>query len=804
MATSFTADSISSDYARSVENAQLALKGKIADAGLNTSDYVVDVTTKTEIIKSQTTGQTLYKTTLSAVVATVDEVASGAVKIGTTDAANPNATVVTGAGGTNNVATVVVGTTPAPSAPPPLPSAPVATTAPTPQKASADIFKDIVRKENILHNFKSYNYLFTLSALEKNSIRPKQSYGESSMKYVIAKSAGKGKETAMVTGADVLENNNLIDQFNQVSPGRFDFYFDDVEMENIIGFNQRTSVSKATSINFTIIEPYSIHGFLDALQASAVAAGYDGYRSAFFLFKIEFIGYPDDKLASQGISSPTKIDPYATRYFPIMFSDVQIKIDQSGTRYTCKTLPFDQIAFGNIGKLPTTINIKGNTVKAVLNNLMSGVVKSFATSLGDPRDRDQTTIEQDLYFIDFPENPNEPILGSQNKFATSIIADLDAENVNYAFPDPVVETKKNAKRLPIITTKNKTEYSAQFVEGSNILDCIVAVVRDCEEIQKLFIPGKKEGNGKVTYFYVQTDIQIADRFSSVLGRFPFIITYRVMPYEIHQSRIPDMDNKRFDPKNFNNVVRREYNYLYTGNNVDIISFNLNLNNLYFTQVPNQLGELKGYRKADTNNEVTKVRTDLAFGQVAHELQTGEQRTQDQGQTPGSTGINQASNRVQPEGAPSTRGPSNNAYVAYAKQLHQRLIDSVDLLEAEVEIIGDPFYIVTGGYGGTYPKKDPNSPEMTDNGEANHIAGDIHVRLTFKNVEDYDPVTGLLTKKETILPFSGIYRINEVTSRFSGGQFTQRLKLLQLRGQAYGQSVELEKNRQTSAEGKKKG
>jgi hypothetical protein len=705
--------------------------------------------------------------------------------------------VVTGTGGTRGVATVIVRNTPTAPPPAPPPLSPSRSLVSKVDSAPVDIFKNIVRKENILHNFKSYNYLFTLSALERNSIRPKQSYSESSMKYVIAKSAGKGTETAMKAGNDSLSPKEVT-QFNEVSPGRFDFYFEDVEMENIIGFNQRTSVSKATSINFTVIEPYSIHGFLDALQASAVAAGYEGYRSAFYLFKIEFIGYPDSELEKLGISSPSKIDPYGTRYFPIMLTDVQIKIDQSGTKYTCKAIPFDQIAFGNIGKLPTAINIKGTTVNDVLSNLMSGVVKGYSFSLGDPQNRDQTTIDQDLYFVEFPENPNEPLLGAKNKFATSKIADLDAENVNYSFPDPVVEANKNAKRLPIITTKNKTEYSAQFVEGSNILDCVVAVVRDCEEIQKLFIPSKKEGNGKVTYFYVQTDIQIADRFSAVLGRFPYIITYRVMPYEIHQSRIPDMDNKRLAAKDFNDVVRREYNYLFTGNNVDIISFNLNLNNLYFTPVPNQLGEMKGYIKTDSNNEVPITKSDLTFGQNG-DLQTDLQRSQGKGLTPGPTGIDQASNKVQPEGAPSTRGPSDNAYIAYAKTLHRRLIDSVDLLEAEVEIIGDPFYIVTGGYGGTYPKKDPTSPEMTENGEANHIAGDIHVRLTFNNVEDYDRTTGLLTKKDTIFPFSGIYRVNEVTSRFSGGQFTQRLKLLQLRGQSYSASVELETNKRTSAQ-----
>jgi hypothetical protein len=67
--------------------------------------------------------------------------------------------------------------------------------------------------------------------------------------------------------------------------------------------------------------------------------------------------------------------------------------------------------------------------------------------------------------------------------------------------------------------------------------------------------------------------------------------------------------------------------------------------------------------------------------------------------------------------------------------------------------------------------------MTTTGEINHMEGDIYVTLEFKSPDDIDPSTGLLLGVEQRkITFSGVYRIFEVTSKFSGGSFTQILKL----------------------------
>jgi hypothetical protein len=101
----------------------------------------------------------------------------------------------------------------------------------------------------------------------------------------------------------------------------------------------------------------------------------------------------------------------------------------------------------------------------------------------------------------------------------------------------------------------------------------------------------------------------------------------------------------------------------------------------------------------------------------------------------------------------------------------------------LEIIGDPFYIVQGGIGNTRPTALNKSDlfEITTDGEANHISGDIHVYLNFQNPVDYDKSTGLMKLNQNT-PFSGVYYVASINSRFSEGQFKQTLELLRLPNQ----------------------
>jgi hypothetical protein len=111
----------------------------------------------------------------------------------------------------------------------------------------------------------------------------------------------------------------------------------------------------------------------------------------------------------------------------------------------------------------------------------------------------------------------------------------------------------------------------------------------------------------------------------------------------------------------------------------------------------------------------------------------------------------------------------------------------------MEILGDPYYLCTGGIGINSPEI--KIPGITTNGEAPYKSGVVIISIDFRNPDDIesnptDPNYGMVRFNKNKIPFSGCFRVNSVTSRFSDGVFTQRLRLLRLPNQS-------EENREVS-------
>ena len=129
-------------------------------------------------------------------------------------------------------------------------------------------------KRNILHNFRSFNYLFTLSACPPEALNDSEKVIQMSEQYVIAKSSGKkinqlntkpvSADSVTDEGNAVFDAINLVESFNNRSPGRFDLFLNNIEIETLMAFSESTNLSMATKIRFEVFENLSINGFLEA------------------------------------------------------------------------------------------------------------------------------------------------------------------------------------------------------------------------------------------------------------------------------------------------------------------------------------------------------------------------------------------------------------------------------------------------------------------------------------------------------------------------------------------------------------
>lgn len=669
--------------------------------------------------------------------------------------------------------------------------------------------------KNVLDSYRTYTYNFTLAALRKGDVENPETYRSSALDLIILKSGGKGifdisnpdktssdystanmevydaKDAAVkrVATENVNNNTSLISGFNQYSPGRFDLFIENVEIETIMQFTEAGGTTLPTGIKFDIIEPYSINGFIEALQVTAVAAGYPTYAQASYILKLEFWGYPDNA----STPNPMKI-PNTERYFVFRFSGVEVDVSERGTLYRCAGVPFDQGVFGQPSVLKKSINMAGSTVSEILTDLMSNVTKQ--TKDDDAKAKGSSGAKNyDEYEIKFPTVGSDGTLDFNkiNEIGLAKVDELLKSSAIYQFPDPGENTKPTAQKAEGVRQPTAAEQTSapetiklhpssgtppqvQFAEKQRLNEIIAALIVDSkyirEKLQKLDDPKVIDEYGFFDYFLITSKIQNKEEIDPA-SRKPYQkYTFIVTPYKVHYTKIPSLQGQQYNADKLKSLSIREYNYLYTGQNVDILNFKLNFNNLYFEAIPVAMGNSDSMKSATTAGKANESQA-VRKGDNVENIQNNG--------TPVPTS-HQTGHSVVETGV-SGGQPQRDSYYALARNMHKAVVDSrSNMLTGEIEVIGDPMYVVTGGIGNYTPKT--ISRTITRDNEAAYLNGQVLITINFRNPVDINPLSkgGRYFFDAEKVPFSGVYAVNKVVSIFNEGVFKQRLDIMRMPGQ----------------------
>jgi len=646
---------------------------------------------------------------------------------------------------------------------------------------------EYAKTQNILNLYKTFNYLFTLAACTNQGLENPESLRSSSEYLVIARSQGKTSDSLRNLApynpgamADDIESRKpignplsgqLIQGFLEKSPGRFDMFIDNVEIETVMGFSKDTNLTIATKINFDIFEPYSMNGFLEALQVTAAAAGHKQYLGAPYLLKVQFAGYrDDDKIYWTGKEG--------TRIFVINITGIEIEVNEQGTKYRCQAVSYNDMGFSDTLALKTNFQMSGATVKEVLESLFQGL----NTNNTESSEKDVKQELMDKFKVSFPKREGSTLnFSSDNKIAESKIQSVREDKNAYTFPDhSIAEGNAAVQRntsapgqeqrfAPNPAGRNKFAYNdnknlIQFPAGAKIHDIICAVIRDSEYGKEVFKQLENSAPEMIEYAHVAVRIKSTGEFNSRELRQPLEYEFVIIPYEMHYTRVALYQNLKFDPSQLERrFVRRKYNYLFTGQNIDIRSFNLKFNRLYFQAYP------QGFQKQFEQDPGTNAKGSPADKpeDVLSDL-TAPIRADPS-----------FHNVVQYGGNAQIR--EYDAYDKMVKIMHDAVLDNTDMVTCELEILGDPYYLVTQGSGNYFP--DLADKGLTTNAEASFIDHDVFVSLKFRNPEDIDKNTGYMKFTDQKVPFSGVFRVTKAMSYFSSGLFTQRLFLVRVPGQS---------------------
>ena len=266
---------------------------------------------------------------------------------------------------------------------------------------------------------------------------------------------------------------------------------------------------------------------------------------------------------------------------------------------------------------------------------------------------------------------------------------------------------------------------------------------------------------EVKWYKIIPEVHL-DKFDKSRNVWGKTVTYNIQAYTYYNNKHPDL------PKSPPPPAVKIYNYLYTGQNTEVITFDIDYNVLYFTALQANRGNTTALVDTKDGEEGSASKTAGNLTRTISPAKIGFKG----GNAPGSSGLGWA-----------------RAEVQAAHNVKQSIYSSAggEQLQLKLQILGDPQFIKQDDiyYGPSAIKNLNLRGEDFINGSLATDTGELYCICTFQTPVDIDETTGLLRKdsKYYVSYFSGYYRVLCVDSEFRNGKFTQTLELVRYDNQA---------------------
>lgn len=674
---------------------------------------------------------------------------------------------------------------------------------------------------NPLNVYSSYNYIFTLSPLSNNDINyPKSTYRINSPSGVILRSGGSGNLKITTEQEDMFGITT-------------DLYIDNVEIMSIIAGNPDAKNSKALTINFTVVEPYSMGMFIESLVQGAKKKNFPNYTNAPFLLSLDFIGWDSN-------GNIVEV-PDTSRKFPIKILDVKFKVDGSGSRYEVKSIIWEEQALADeVQSVKTDADIEGETINEILQtgpkslasllNTREQLLKkeghkpdaneyvilfpkerSESLSSGDSNDSATTDtgsgedkdFVREMYGTEDtpdvsgdPESEKEKILGFEMETGTigdelrAIAEDESKTNdigkskiakgyitqeIPY-FGQPAFVEHENEpgmfQRDKIVANEDGTRLI--FKKGQRVQEMIEEVIL-LSEYGREFINLEEDSNGMKPWFKIETEVYLGDSGDGMkkTGDKPKIFVYKVIPFKHNTSSYKAPSKGSSGIKSLKREVMKEYNYIYTGKNDSIIDFDIDINYAYIAALQN---DFTNFADTKTTGSSTYVVEDEGDEDVEYTTQDGDEIPDE-----GSYTVTQS---LRPSTGAAGGGSKNHTGSQASRSISDLITQGVDLLQLDLTIWGDPYFLSDSGVG-NYTADPSNFINMTADGTMDYQESEVDIAVNFRTPTDIGS-NGIMRFPSEIKTmayhFSGLYFVLTVNHKFSEGKFTQVLNLVRRHNQ----------------------
>lgn len=315
-----------------------------------------------------------------------------------------------------------------------------------------------------------------------------------------------------------------------------------------------------------------------------------------------------------------------------------------------------------------------------------------------------------------------------------------------------------------------------FKVGTTIQEIIEEVIILSDYGRKIS-EATPDRHGMIPWFRVDVEVyNLKDiEQEKQTGKPPKLYVYRVVPYRTHISRYQSASEP-----SLTNALRKEcakeYNYIFTGANDNILNFDINFNKAFYLAAQpfggSDKGSVKSYEEdARAGNQTEKHRPPTP-GNAQTESQSGAKTTEE---------------NPKPQTGSVGGGQGDKIRTGIARDFNDALLNSpVDLINTTMTIWGDPYFIVDSGFGNFHAVPNMDFINLNEDGTMNYQDSEVHIIVNFRTPFDTSVENGFVdfhkSGLEDTSAFSGIYQVISVLNSFSDGQFTQQLKMIRIRNQ----------------------
>lgn len=617
------------------------------------------------------------------------------------------------------------------------------------------------RLYNPLTKYASYNYQITLYMVTSNAYSAWVANDRKDVNiFKKAAAAGNGQSGETSGGAYIIaQSGGVNDSIAQRAPGfDLDVNIDGLKIETLCSTNAATGEAFAQTINFKIIEPYGF-SFLSRLKKASdqlnqdmkIAGNTPDYLKQFYILGIRFFGYDINGKIINGKEEfeGGVIDPNQNgssigtfeRYFDICLQEVKFKLDGKATVYNCTARSLTTAAFDlKHGLIPNQTEIKARTVQEAFNLLMEKLNEEEKELVKKGAYSD--TNNYSLEFIDAESKkviaPALLVLPSDtDKYKWSYNVNKTEQNTDAKSKTPPDNTKRifqiasnTAVVQAVRTFILQSSYAEEALKVIMESDAKAVANKDKPQDQKTV----QEDPGVFKWYNLSSKIT-NPRWDQKRRDWVFNIQYQISTY-----LAPVMESAYTSPRyKYPGPVKR-YNYYFTGENTEVISFDFSLDANYYITLTTEPG------------------TDSASGSVP---------------------ISRARDTTnQPQTGKLGQGAETQNTIA------SNLMDPKGLNEAKITIMGDPDFLMRDTTAST---EELYRRFYEDDGYTiNANTGQVFVELVFNQGVDYNNKTGLFDINGSIIFWkypdeirkqlknenTAIVVLRQMDSVFSDGKFTQ--------------------------------